>query len=148
MTEKISITIEGRQAGMDEPVVMTAIGTYHFINGRHYIQYDEAIPDTGEVTKNIIKINKSGISLTKKGKQSSQLEFDFKEKTQAIYHTPYGNLTFGVSTKSINMREEPGRIEVRLSYSLYADDSHVSDNTISIRITEEDTHTTLAEESR
>lgn len=137
MTKRVAITIEGVQIGEEEPVLTKAYGTYHYINDKHYIQYDEKSPEDGTITKNTMKISQSNILLTKKASQTSQMEFDLKAGTRMQYHTPYGSFPLEITTKSILLKEVPGLIEVDLKYSLSTNDSHLSDNSIVIRIIEE-----------
>lgn len=135
MTKEVLITISGVQKGSkDEPVVITASGTYHFANERHYVQYEEKVEDADLILKNIIKISPEKIILMKKGAQSSQMIFDLHQEDQAVYQTPYGSFSFTTDTKSIVLRETADRIEVRMEYSLSSDSSKVSDNEILIII--------------
>jgi uncharacterized beta-barrel protein YwiB (DUF1934 family) len=135
MTKEVIISIEGLQQGSEEePVVMTASGTYHLLKGRHYIQYDEKSEEGEGVTKSTIKISLTKIELSKKGANSSQMDFDINDETIAIYHTPYGSLAFDVKTSEIVLDEAQDRLRVKLEYSLSSNDSHVSNNRIMICI--------------
>lgn len=137
MTKEVLITIKGLQEGSGEiPVVVTAYGNYHYTNGKHYIQYEEKSGETDEVLKNMMKISSEAITLLKKGMHSSQMVFQLYEADQAIYQTPYGSFTFETNTKSIVLNETDKKIEVKMEYTLSADDSKVSDNEIMIVIEE------------
>ena len=136
MTKQVLITIEGRQInGDEEPIIITAPGTYHFTNGRHYIQYDEKLEESETVSKNTIKIGTSKVVLVKKLLQISEMVFDLNEITQTVYQTPYGNLVFDVKTYSILLKEGAEKIEVFMEYSLSADSALVSDNSITVTVT-------------
>jgi uncharacterized beta-barrel protein YwiB (DUF1934 family) len=65
------------------------------------------------------------------------MEFDLQTSTMAQYYTPYGNIPLEITTKSILLKETPGLIVIDLIYSLSSNDSHLSDNSIVIRISEE-----------
>ncbi len=135
MTKEVSITIEGLQLGSEEePVITTVSGTYHLHTDRHYIQYDEALEEGGDITKNTIKIALSKIELTKKGTNFSEMIFDLNHTTEAIYHTAFGSLSFDVKTTNIVVEEVPDKIQVKLSYTLSSNDSLVSGNQITISI--------------
>ncbi|MDF2942957.1 MAG: hypothetical protein K0S01_1815 [Herbinix sp.] len=135
MTKEVSISIEGLQLGSEEDsIVMTALGTYHLYNDKHYIQYDEK-PEEGEgAIKCMVKIALTKIELSKKGVNSSQMVFDLKEETIAYYQTPFGNLSFDVNTTEIIIEESPEQLQVKLEYSLSSNASLISNNQIIIKI--------------
>ncbi|HWT75383.1 MAG TPA: DUF1934 domain-containing protein [Mobilitalea sp.] len=135
MTKEVFVTIEGLQKGTEEEaIIVTAPGIYHFTNGRHYIQYEEKLADSGEVSKNTIRIEPSQVVLSKKVMQVSQMIFDLQEITQTAYLTPYGNLMLGIKTASINLKEELERIEVSMDYALSSEEAFLSDNSIRITV--------------
>jgi uncharacterized beta-barrel protein YwiB (DUF1934 family) len=136
MTKEVSIIIEGLQPGSEEEPVVTAVsGIYHLHNDRHYIQYDEKSEEGEGITKNTIKIALTKIELSKKGANSIQMIFDLNEETFAIYQTPFGSMSFDVKTTEITMDEAPDKIQVKLTYSLSSNASHISNNQIMILIT-------------
>lgn len=135
MTKDVLVTIEGTRLGTDEETIVVSVpGVYHFTNEKHFIQYEEKIVDSDIVSKNIMKISPTHIILTKKTSQVSQMEFDLKNVTQTMYPTIYGNLPFDIRTESIQLGETEDRIEIKLRYSLFTGDAHVSDNSILIII--------------
>ncbi|MHB8129386.1 MAG: YwiB family protein [Mobilitalea sp.] len=136
MTKEVSIKIEGLQLESEEEIITTmTTGTYHLHENRHYIQYDEALLEEEAITKNMIKITPKRIELAKKGANSSQMIFDLNESTEAIYQTPYGNLVLEIMTTKIILSEEPDKLLVEMEYSLSTNDSHLSDNRITMSIT-------------
>lgn len=134
MNKDVIVKIEGSQSGEQESIETKVPGVYHFTNGKHYIQYNEKLPETNVISKNTIKIAPSQVILSKKVRENSQMVFDLFEITQTTYQTPYGNLTFDIKTSSINLKEEADKIVLTMDYTLSADDSHVSDNNIVITI--------------
>lgn len=135
MTKEVLIIIEGLQLGSEEePIITKVTGTYHFKNGRHYIQYEDKLSEEEAITKNSIKIAPAMVTLSKKGKANSVMEFILDEITQAIYSTPYGNLILDIKTNSILLKESNDLIEMKMGYSLSTDASHLSDNSIRIKI--------------
>lgn len=129
MTKEVLITIEGLQPGAeDDPVIETACGIYHYLNGRHYIQYDHKPQDEEGIIKNTIKIGLNQAEMTKKGAGISQMSFDLGRMTEAVYQTPYGNLCFEVKTTKMAISETPDMIRIKLEYSLYSQDSCLSNH--------------------
>lgn len=135
MTKEVSITIIGNQPGTkEEPVTMTASGIYHLTNGKHDIRYEEKSEEHEVVLKNSLKITQTKVVLTKKGAQNSLMEFDLDETTQAVYPTPYGSLALDIKTKLIVVKETSNKIEVKLEYALFTNDSKLSNNELLIII--------------
>lgn len=138
MTKEVTIKIKGIQLGMEEEfLTLTAPGIYHLTNGKHYIQYDEKLEDNPAVLRNTLKISSSSVLLIRKAGQQNQhsrMLFELNETTQTTYPTPYGSLPLDIKTKSIRLAEASDNIEVILEYSLYSDDSPLSDNVLSILI--------------
>ncbi len=135
MTKDVIVTIEGRQLDSDEMVmILKADGSYHLQHQKHFIQYEEPSESEGAVIKNLIKISPNRIEITKKGAASSQMYFDLDQNTEAIYHTPYGDLCFQVKTSQIFFEETENSILARLEYALYTEDSHLSDHRTVIMI--------------
>jgi uncharacterized beta-barrel protein YwiB (DUF1934 family) len=135
MKKEIRILIEGTQRGSDEePVVSMAEGTYHYKNGSHYIRYEEKPQDGDGMISNTIKISPAQVYVSKKGALQAQMAFDTLQPTSATYYTAYGNLSFGVRTKSIRLLEGEDRLQLKLEYSLTSDGSALSDNIINIDI--------------
>ncbi len=136
MTNEVIISIKGIGSGEEEAIWLSARGSYHNRNGKHYIQYEERTEEKEAVINNTIKISNSLVSLTKKGAQQLQMDFDQKEPTQAVYQTPYGSLILDINTKCIQQKEAPGRIEIQLEYSLFSDKELLSDHELFIIIEE------------
>ena len=135
MKKDVFITIMGMQQGSGEETLTTAVpAIYHLANGKHYIQYDELLEGGNEVVKSMLKISTSEVILSKRGMQQSQMEFRVKELTHTLYQTPYGSLNLEINTKSIQLKEENSKLEVKLDYSLSVDASKLSDNLLLITI--------------
>jgi uncharacterized beta-barrel protein YwiB (DUF1934 family) len=135
MRREVTLTIEGWQLDSEDSLVrFTTDGIYHLQLGKHYIQYEEVSEEVGGITKNMIKIAQDHVEITKKGAASSQMCFDLKQNTEAIYQTPYGNLSFEVRTSSILYEETEADLWVRMDYALYSENSHLSDHRTEIKI--------------
>ncbi len=138
MTKEVTVRIEGRQLGeagvWEEPIITAARGSYHELNDRYYIQYEEQTEDQ-ELIRNMLKISLSRVEMMKKGAAVSQMSFDINDDTEAVYQTPYGNLRFEVRTAKLTVEESAGEIKVSLEYALSSEDTHISDNRTLIKIT-------------
>ncbi len=135
MTREVVITIKGTQLEEEEAsVIMTAPGTYHLTNGKHYLHYEESIEGSEDISKNTIKISSERVVLMKKGIQTAQMIFDLTEADLAVYQTPYGNLTFQTETKLIKIHETQTRLEILMEYALYNDSTKLSDNRLNILV--------------
>jgi uncharacterized beta-barrel protein YwiB (DUF1934 family) len=135
MTKEITVIIEGLQLGEEaEAIKTTASGVYQYRNGKHFIHYDEKIENGKEITKNTIKISQSQIDIMKRGSSNSHMVFNLGEPTRSVYETPYGSLVFIIHTTIINVEEYPNEIRVKLQYTLSSENSHLSDNHITIKI--------------
>ncbi len=137
MTREVTVRIEGRQMGesgtWDEPIIVTARGSYLELNNKHYIQYEEKTEEQ-ELVSNMLKITLNRIDMTKKGATKSQMAFDINDVTEVIYQTPYGSLGFEVRTSKLTIEDTPDLINVDLEYALYSKDNHISDNRTAIMI--------------
>lgn len=73
MTDKVILSIKGTQHEFGEDGVTEVIttGNYYFRNGKHYIVYDELIPDTGEQVSSTLKMTPNRIDMIKHGSHSA-----------------------------------------------------------------------------
>ena len=135
MTREVTVTIDGLQQGDEESTVsVKATGIYHNRNGKHYIHYEESIEGGEGITKNTIKIASNQIDIIKKGVNTSNMVFALEESTQTRYETPYGSLLLYIKTTRIQVEENSDEILIRLHYTLSANDGHLSDNQVLIRV--------------
>lgn len=134
MKKEVVITIDGRQDGDEDGIVISTHGIYHFTNRVHYVQYEEQELDSEKIIDNILRITLEQVILTKKGPQLSKMIFSPKEITQTIYQTPYGALSIDIHTSSLKVKEQEDRIEVYLMYSLSEGGMELSKNKLGIVI--------------
>lgn len=137
MKKNVVITVRGlqRQVDEDEPVEVISAGTYLRKDDTHYLSYEEADED-GKITKNRIKITPSSIEMTKQGGITTQMIFIKGQKHFACYETPFGELTLGMTTKSIKVTEENNQISAALRYDLEVNGAHVSECELDIEVKE------------
>lgn len=137
MKKNVVITVRGLQPEVDaeEPVEVISAGMYMRKEDTHYLSYEEADED-GKITKNRIKITDSSIEMTKQGGIATQMMFRLGEKQYACYETPFGELTLGITTKSLSVREEEGVLFAGLVYGLEINGAYVSDCQLDIDVRE------------
>jgi uncharacterized beta-barrel protein YwiB (DUF1934 family) len=136
MTRDVLISISGMQIAEDDSnsVEMITAGDYFLKNGNHYILYDEIQEETGGVTKNTVKIHRSGLDIIKRGSSSVHMTFEKDKKNMSCYATPFGELVIGISTKDIRIHAEEDRLKIWVSYSLEINYRHVSECNIVLDI--------------
>lgn len=153
MNKNINIFIEGIVSGEEESRITTkASGYYRLLDNVHLIKYresavikDEISDPTGGDTLgadrdglNTIKISSKMVEMIKSGENSTHMIFDLDRYTQSVYDTPYGSLHFKIQTTKIEVEERDMQITLHMEYSLFHEDSHISDNRIYINIKEAD----------
>ncbi len=139
MTKNVRITITGEQRELEEnSVTIEAPGSYHFANGKHFIQYEEVREELGKKIGNTIKVSASEVTYTKKDDYNTRMYFELNQVTQMDYHTTYGVLALDIKTKTIDISESDDIIEVKLEYSLFESGLPVSENMLHIIVKAED----------
>jgi len=137
MKKNVVITVRGlqRQIDEEEPIEVISAGTYLRKEDTHYLSYEEADED-GKITKNRIKITRESIEMTKQGGVTAQMFFAVGQKHFACYETPFGELTLGMTTKSIKVTEENTQISAALRYDLEVNGTHMSECELDIEVKE------------
>ena len=143
MTKDVILSICGFQfeTGGDEPVEIITGADYFFKNGKHYVLYDEMLPESGEEVKNIIKISSERVDVLRKGPQSTHMVFETDKKNMTYYSTPFGKMMIGINTTNIDCKEDDLNIEAKINYALDVNYTHVSDCEITVNIKSKDDKT-------
>ncbi|MBQ7775140.1 MAG: DUF1934 domain-containing protein [Lachnospiraceae bacterium] len=137
MTKEVSIKIKGKQCypqGECAETVTEVTGEYHLRNGSHYVMYEEREAGFAEGTKCMLKIRGDIIELTRKGLLQSRMVFEKDKLHMTDYSTPYGSMMLGVYTKNIQVAEAENEFFIQITYELTAQDSHMADSEIAIKI--------------
>lgn len=136
MTKDVILSISGVQFDVsgDEPTQVITGADYYFKNGKHFVTYEETVPETGESVKNTIKIAGDRVDVIKHGAQSVHMVFEKDKKNVTYYDTPYGSLFIGIQTFDIDFQEDDLNINTEIGYALEVNDSHLSDCRISLNI--------------
>ena len=119
----------------DDEVEVINVGTYSVINGKEYIRYEEVYDDSQERSSSIIKIDGDSVEVTKKGVVSTKMRFIMGSKNMTYYQTPYGNMSLGIITKSLEIERTEDTISIYLVYGMEVNCEHLSDCDMQITIT-------------
>ena len=135
MKKNVVITVRGLQPEVDanEPIEVISAGTYMRKENTHYLSYEEADED-GNITNNRIKITDTSVEMVKKGAVTTQMIFLLGEKQYACYATPFGDLTLGITTKKISVKEDGESLITNLRYGLEINGEHVSDCQLDVEV--------------
>ena len=109
--------------------------TYSVVNGKEYIRYEEVYDDSQERSSSIIKIDGDSVEVTKKGVVSTKMRFTMGSKNMTYYQTPYGNMSLGIITKSLEIERTEDTISIYLVYGMEVNCEHLSDCDMQITIT-------------
>ena len=85
MTKEVLLAIRGLQIAEDEQkdtVETISPGEYYFRNGKHFFLYEDVEEGQAKVTKNIIKVSKDYMELTKKGIVNVHMVFEKNKKVK------------------------------------------------------------------
>lgn len=137
MKKNVVITLSGLQRAVseDEPVEVISAGTYMRKEDVHYLSYEEADED-GKITKNRIKITPDSLEMTKQGGITTRMIFVKGQKQYACYETPFGDMTLGMTTKSLGVTEEEDGLLAELLYDLEVNGTHMSECELNIQVKE------------
>lgn len=118
-------TIQYTAEGEDKIELVTK-GIFAEKGGKYYIIYEESEVTGFEGTTTTIKVSNETMTLTRKGRFNSRMEFVKGEKRLCSYPTPYGTIPVAVDPLSLdsNLTEDGGTVDVTymldLSNQLYA----------------------------
>ena len=88
-----------------------------------------------ERSSSIIKIDGDSVEVTKKGVVSTKMRFTMGSKNMTYYQTPYGNMSLGIITKSLEIERTEDTISIYLVYGMEVNCEHLSDCDMQITIT-------------
>ena len=122
MKENATISLKTKQYavdGQEDVIELVTKGTFAQHEGSFYVVYEESEMTGFEDTTTTIKITDNKITLSRKGKFQSRMEFIKGEKRLCSYPTPYGLLPVAVSPTHMesNLSKDEGG-DVFLEYIL------------------------------
>lgn len=137
MTKDVLVAIAGLQYELEseEPIEVITAGQYFCKNEKHYVIYDEILDEMNEVCKNRIKIGTDMVEILKSGASNVHMVFELGKKNLTYYNTPFGSLLIGIDTTMIVCSESEEAIELNIEYGLEVNYSHVSDCSITVKVT-------------
>lgn len=118
-------TIQYAAEGEDKIELLTK-GRFAEKDGKYYIIYEESEVTGFEGTTTTIKVSEDKLTLTRRGRFNSRMEFIKGEKRLCNYPTPYGAIPVAVDPISLetNLNGEGGSVDITymldLSNQLYA----------------------------
>ena len=139
MTKEVLLTIKGLQVSPEDEsdtVEMLAPGEYYYRNDKHFVVYEEAIDGKTETVKNMVKLSKDCVEVTKKGPARIHMIFEKNKKNISYYYTPFGNLQIGIDTQIIELDESDENIRAKVDYALEINSEHVANCHIVIDVKE------------
>jgi len=137
MTKQVLVTVKGVQFlenDSEEAVELVTTGNYHCRDNNKYIKYEEVFEDIADTTSNLITIKEDILEVCKKGAINTRMTFQKDTKTQASYKTPYGTIVLRITTKSLDIQENKDNLDIKIDYSLEANNEHLSDCSLSIQV--------------
>lgn len=141
MTKDVLLKISGLQFSSDneesvepEPVEIITPGEYYYKNGKHYILYDEFLEGYHSVTKNVLKLKKDCLEITKRGNSNAHMVFEKDKKNMTCYSTPFGSMLMGIDARNITIDESNGEINAQIEYGLDVNYEHLADCTIQLQV--------------
>lgn len=137
MTKEVLLSITGMQFDLSEEesdiqVVTTA--EYYKRNNSHFVLYEEADEESGQITKSIIKYKDDLMELTKKGFVNVHMMFEEGKKNLTNYATIFGDILIGIDTKKIVVTDTEEKILVDVEYALDTNYEFLADCKIHIEI--------------
>ncbi len=126
-------TVDGEEE-TDEIELQTR-GTFARKNGKFYIIYEESELTGFEDTTTTIKVSDDTVSMTRRGKYNSRMEFRMGEKCLCSYNTPFGVIPVGVNPISVenNLSDDGGNLAIE--YILDVDNRDYLTNRLKLTVT-------------
>ena len=110
MVKNVTVTVVGeqrtsREENNVEPIELVTRGSLHEKDGVFYLKYDEYYEDLEKPARNLLKFDKLGLDLTKKGEVSAAMSFRPGETREAFYSTPVGMMNISILTEGYQLVE-------------------------------------------
>lgn len=137
MTRDVLVSIRGLQwAGEEDPdqIELVTNGRYLKKGGKHYISYEEAVEGMEGSIQNLIKLDESGMEVTKRGLTNVHMIFEKDKKNMTCYDTPFGGLMVGIATTNIEIRSSEETLDVEVKYALDLNYGQMADCTLNMNI--------------
>ncbi len=119
--------------GEEQETELICEGKFYKKDDKMYIFYqEEESGETAACTVMII-IDKNTVTVSRKGDFSSKMNYCQGESEDILYHTPYGDLVFGLKTLKLenNLTEAGGSLKIIYNLSI---DGEVMGNNLTITV--------------
>lgn len=141
MKKDVFIRIKGIhtvEAIADETEIIIP-GTYYYRDGKHFVCYEEANEQTGEMAKSMLKMTNNTVEMIKRGSNAAHLFFEKNRKYYTRMNTEAGILELAMDTRDVTVTgtEEEEIIEAVISYVLEINEQKVSNCKVGITISSE-----------
>ena len=131
------ITVHGKQT-LDDPeaedISLVTQARFYRRKDCYYISYDETEVTGMTGTRTTVKVGPDTVTVIRTGRYPSTMEFEVGHRHRTIYRTDWGDLEFGVVTKSIHRSLDDRGGELKVRYGLEVEHARVSDNDLHISI--------------
>ncbi len=136
MKENAFITIRTDQEidGEKETIALDTRGKYAVRNNKVYIIYNESAMTGYEETTTTIKVSDNNVSVMRRGRYSSSMNYKSGEKSLCIVDTPFGQVGAAVTTKNIDFKFDEGGGTLSMDYLLDADNRNFIKNNMTVNV--------------
>ena len=125
---------ECREENNVEPIELVTRGSLHEKDGVFYLKYDEYYEDLEKPARNLLKFDKLGLDLTKKGEVSAAMSFRPGETREAFYSTPVGMMNISILTEGYQLVETEKGLGLVVVYVMDYGNECVSFNVLRITV--------------
>ena len=136
MKDNAFITIRTAQEidGDEETIALDTRGRYAIRNNKIYIIYDESAMTGFEDTTTTIKVSDAGVSVSRKGRFTSKMDYRSGEKSLCMVNTPYGRIGAAVTTENIDYKFGKDGGTLKMNYLLDADNQNFIKNNMTVNV--------------
>ena len=130
----ISIRTAQEIDGEKETIALDTRGKYAVRNNKIYIIYKESIMTGFEDTTTTIKVSGSGVSVSRKGRFASRMDYISGEKSLCMVNTPYGQIGAAITTGNIEYDFGENGGTLNMDYLLDADNTNFIKNNMTVTV--------------
>ncbi|MDR0904265.1 MAG: DUF1934 domain-containing protein [Ruminococcus sp.] len=105
-------------------------------NGSYKIRYNETTPEGAEFLNIVTAKGNGHAQVSRQGDYGTDFTLDMDKKHLCVVTTPFGELNLGVQTHAIKNSLTENGGELYLKYTLDANNTFLSDNEVSLEITQ------------
>ena len=119
--------------GEEQETELITEGKFYKKDDKFYIFYQEEESSETSACAVMIIIDKDRVTVSRKGDFGSKMNYCQGKSEDILYHTPYGNMNFGLKTLRLenNITESGGSLNITYNLSI---DSEVIGNDLAITV--------------